>query len=172
MEYLEEDLYGKVLDSVVVACVDTIVINRNKILLGKRTNYPNKSWWFFGGRMMAGESFESAACRGLKRELGLSVEGTSVKMLGTYSLVWPKRRESKQTNGCHHLLTAMYVPIDDAQALAVSSKSDHSELVWIDVEAEPPEGSSKYLEDILKDLSIVLKGNPLSQESNPVVKIQ
>ena len=46
---LTDQEYGKVLDHVVVGCVDVAVINGEEILLEKRNNEPiRENWWILG----------------------------------------------------------------------------------------------------------------------------
>ena len=64
---MDDKDYAGVLDNIVIAAIDCIIINdKSDILLGKRTREPLPSWWIIGGRMKPGESFENAASRKLK----------------------------------------------------------------------------------------------------------
>jgi len=121
---LSDQEYGRVLDHVVVGCVDVAVINNEEILLERRKDDPIKDcWWIFGGRILVGETLEGSAQRHLKRELGLEVKDQSRFLeIGTFNLIWPSRREPTVSNGVHHLLIAHMIAIDDDERKSLSSK--------------------------------------------------
>lgn len=151
---LSDDEYGHVLDHVVVTCVDVLIINENKLLLGKRVNKPNQDWWFFGGRMWIGENFSDTALRGVERETKLLINKKRFKKLGSYNLLWPERNEKPQTKGCHHVLVAMYVEINKDEAEQIILQDDHEDHLWLDLNNEDmPKGKfSPELTSIITDL--------------------
>lgn len=64
-----------------IACVDVIVVYKNKFLLLKRKNEPVKGeWWFPGGRILKGEHLNAAAKRKVFEETGLRI--SKIKSLG------------------------------------------------------------------------------------------
>lgn len=69
----DEATYGAILDTVVVCCVDCVVVHRRKLLLGLRTQYPFKGWWVMGGRMRPEERYKETARRVVEREVGLRI---------------------------------------------------------------------------------------------------
>ncbi|HVC36399.1 MAG TPA: NUDIX domain-containing protein [Candidatus Dormibacteraeota bacterium] len=121
---LSDQEYGRVLDHVVVGCVDVAVVNGEEILLEKRNNDPIKeNWWIFGGRILVGETLQGSAQRQLKRELGLEVVDSSRFLeIGTFNLRWPSRKEPTTTNGVHHLLIAHMIEVDDSERKSLSPK--------------------------------------------------
>ena len=42
----------------------------DKIVLGKRDQYPQVDWWLFGGRMRTGEALTESAARLMRNEAG------------------------------------------------------------------------------------------------------
>ena len=128
-----ESEYSRILDHVAIACVDALVINEGKLLLGKRANKPNQSWWIFGGRMWPGEAFKDTARRGAKRETGLEIDKSRFEKLDVYNLIWPERNEHPQTKKCHHVLVAMYVEISNDEAERIVLQNDHTEYLWLDL---------------------------------------
>lgn len=61
--------------SVPMICVDLIVKNNNKVLLGKRNTYPYKGLWHIpGGLIHYNETIKDALNRVAKRETGLEIE--------------------------------------------------------------------------------------------------
>jgi len=133
--WLDDETYSKVLDNIVVTCADVIVLNtKGKILLGKRTYYPAKGWWIAGGRMTTGESFEKAAARNMKRELGLTISPERFAYLGTYSFVWAMRRQPPAENGSHTVSITMTLLINEKEAAAIKPNEEYEELKWWDPE--------------------------------------
>lgn len=62
--YLPDDEYARALDTFVIVCVDIAIVNPNgQMILGKRQQEPHADWWIIGGRMWAGETFETTASR-------------------------------------------------------------------------------------------------------------
>merc|ERR1719499_1466307 len=100
-KFLSDEEYATVLDCVVKACTDLLVIYENEVLIGKRQSFPQKDWWYAaGGRMRPGLSPQQNLQRLTKRELGLEIEDLSrFTYVGSYSYVWRMREQSPQTNG-------------------------------------------------------------------------
>ena len=148
---LPEHDYSRMLDHVVVACVDVLIINEGRLLLGKRANKPNKSWWIFGGRMWPGETFDDTAKRGTQRETGLKIGQSRFAKLGVYNLIWPERNEYPQTKKCHHVLTAMYVEISNYEAEKVVLQNDHTEYLWLDLS-----NTKTFMNEFCSELKAIL----------------
>src|SRR3989344_2727982 len=67
-------LYKKIIAVMPIPCVDVIVVQGKKFLLGKRVNKPAQGlWWLVGGGVIKGETIERAAIRKVKEETGLRV---------------------------------------------------------------------------------------------------
>lgn len=148
-----DEEYGKVLDNLVVACVDVAITCHNSILLDLRQNQPIKgNWWIFGGRVNKGETLQEAAKRGVYRELSLVIEDISrFKELGVYNLRWPLRREPVATNGCHHLLVAHQIELTDSEKDQVDNKLRGSQSIkWFAI-------SDLENEEILPELSDIIR---------------
>ena len=76
-------LYRQIVDTMPILCVDVVVIEQKKYLLGKRKNKPEKgTWWVPGGRVLKGETLHEAVHRKIKEELGISVR--ILKSLGYF----------------------------------------------------------------------------------------
>ena len=72
---IENELYDKIREVLPTVCVDLLVTNEQKqYLLAKRTEKPAKgSWWFPGGRIHKGETWQECAKRKGKEELGIDL---------------------------------------------------------------------------------------------------
>lgn len=131
-ERMSSEDYAKVLDNVAVATADIVLINSHgEMLFGKRTREPWPDWWIIGGRIIPGESFEEAASRKLKEELGLNIDGSRLAYLGTYSLVWGKRAQAPIENGSHTVSITMAVLITDSEIGQMKQNDEYSMLQWI-----------------------------------------
>lgn len=147
-----EEEYAKILDHLVIVCVDTLVVDAvGRALLGRRVKPPVQDWWIFGGRMSASESYTDAAKRGLTRELGLTAEGP-FNLIGYYDLRWPTRAEKPYTNGCHLLLVAMKYALGplDAPSLPLGEDS-HGECRWFTKDEIRSTPLHPYLSQVLDD---------------------
>lgn len=124
-----DEEYGEVLNNFVIGCVDTLVIYRDKVLLEKRSKDPIKgAWWIFGGRMIVGEGFRQTARRGLQRELGIDPAEDRFIEIGTFNLTWPTRREPDASKGCHHLLVAHKIQIDEFENKIITNLIKQNKL--------------------------------------------
>lgn len=147
-EWFTDREYAKILDNLVIVCVDTLVVDENNnVLLGKRTKLPIKDWWIFGGRMQAGEDYIEAAKRGLKREVGIEMQRDPVQ-IGYYDLVWDERALEPIGNGCHVLLVAMQYRINELEKTYISHGKDHDQLRWF----SPKEMGSQDFHPVINKL--------------------
>ncbi len=131
-----DNLYGTVLDNIVVCCVDCVVVNSGRLLLGRRTQYPYKGYWVMGGRMKPGEWYEETARRVVEQEVGLRIEDLDrFEYIDTACYVWARREQPPQKHGCHMEGNNFLVVISDAEAALIRpSSEDFAELVWLPTE--------------------------------------
>ena len=133
--FMDEKDYAKVLDNIVVTCVDICVVNRqDQILLGKRTWYPMRDWWIIGGRMRPGESFNEAAARHIKRELGLEVDPCRFERLWEYSMAWAKRAQPPEDNGCHMVSITMLLRLEPKEEAQIKHNEEYEAVQWVDLD--------------------------------------
>lgn len=130
---IPDELYGIVLDNIVVCCVDCMVISDGKMLLGLRTQYPYKGWWVMGGRMRPGELYEEAARRVLEREVGLRIEDPErFRYIDTACYSWTHREQEPQEHGCHTESNNFCVQISADEAARVRNTTEFSETRWME----------------------------------------
>lgn len=73
--FLSQKDFDWVQKAVPMVCIDIIVKDNNKVLLGRRNTYPYKGLWHIpGGLLYYKEKIEDAIDRIAKREIGLDVE--------------------------------------------------------------------------------------------------
>lgn len=133
-KFLPDEIYAQVLDSIVIACVDIALIDSDgEMLLGKRQVEPQADWWIIGGRMRPGESFEEAASRNVKRELGLTINPNRFHYLCTYSTVWAMRAQKPKANGSHSVSITMVLRVSDDEITRIQHNEEYAALQWMDV---------------------------------------
>lgn len=164
-QYLNDTDYAKVLDNVVIAVVDCVLINYGKeILLGKRTREPWPNWWMIGGRMKPGESFEQTAARNVKRELTLDIDPARFIYVGCYSMVWGMRAQAPQENGCHTLSVTMMLRVSEDETRQIMPNDEYHELKWIKLaDAEKDGDLHPALHKIISDTEQAFLGRGVAR---------
>jgi len=133
--FLDAEAYGKMLDGVVIACVDIVLVNgQRQLLLGKRTRHPQADWWVVGGRMQTGETFSVSANRLVKKELGLDINPGRFSYLTTFAAAWNKRAFPPEDNGTHTLSVVMTAALGDDEVAGISPNDEYSAMDWVSVE--------------------------------------
>lgn len=85
-------LYNQIVRLMPIASVEAVIKMDNALLFLRRKNQPAKGqWWFPGGRIHRGESFEETLHREVKEETNLEV--SSCKFINVYSRVFPERHD-------------------------------------------------------------------------------
>lgn len=128
--HLGDAEYGRMLDSLVIACVDCVLLCQGKILLGQRVREPQAGWWVIGGRMRPGESFPLTAQRKCREELGLNITPNHFHYLATTSLVFAKRAQPPQHHGCHTVSITMWVNITTQEVARIRPNDEYRALRW------------------------------------------
>ncbi|MDO8663592.1 MAG: NUDIX domain-containing protein [Candidatus Wildermuthbacteria bacterium] len=132
---LPEKIYVYVRDYIARGSVEALVMNkkRTKVLLGKRIIWPWPNWWTFGSRMKAGESPAEAVSRTVREDIGLKIFPGRFIFLDTMSLVWSKRQEPPQKDGCHDLALFHLLLIDERESLSIRLRAaEYEKTEWFD----------------------------------------
>ena len=68
--FLDDDTYGKALDTLVKACSDVMIESADgqRLFVGRRKVEPQPDWWFVGGRARPGDTTQVAAARNVRRD--------------------------------------------------------------------------------------------------------
>ncbi len=131
--FISDKIYSRIRDTIVRTCVEALVMDekQNQILLGQRNILPWNKWWSFGGRMIAGESPEGAVSRVVKEDLGLEIRPKRFVFLDTLSLVFSRREEPPQKNGCHDMSLFFLLLLDERETAAVHLReTEYQEKKW------------------------------------------
>ena len=109
------DAYSEALDALVIACVDIFMLFEDKVILGKRDQYPHADWWLFGGRMRTGETLVGSAIRLLRDETSLEIDGGRFSYLTTFATAWNMRAHAPQENGTHTVSVVFVVTLNESE---------------------------------------------------------
>jgi ADP-ribose pyrophosphatase YjhB (NUDIX family) len=133
--FIPQAIYDQIVNLVPIASVDAVIVMNGALLLLKRKNNPAAGqWWFVGGRINKGESFEQTLRREVKEETGLEIE--SFRFINVYSRFLPER----------HDVTIAY--LCKCQESKIEINDEHSEYKLF---KELPNGLHPYVLETLQD---------------------
>jgi ADP-ribose pyrophosphatase YjhB (NUDIX family) len=141
-EFLPSDTYGKILDTIVVACIDILLIHDDKVIIAKRDQYPQADWWLLGGRMRTGETMTQSASRLIKVETALNIEDSRFTYLTSFIAAWKKRAHEPEDNGTHTMSAVFWARIDDSEFEKLQFNKEYSE--WKETTVDELLDSSLY----------------------------
>lgn len=122
-EFIDEELYKKILEVLPIACVDCVVTHEGRFLLSRRTNKPAQGqWWLLGGRILKGETLEEAAQRKMRQEIGTEVE--SLKFLTGKETIFPDSAQGPSSHTVNFVFTSTVDPA------AIRKDAQSAELQW------------------------------------------
>lgn len=158
LDKLTNEEYSKVLDNIVITCVDVIVMYIDEVLLIKRKIDPRKDhWWYIGGRMLPGESPIETANRKLRDEAGIISDSSKFIYLNTYSTHFNYREQEPKENGSHTVnITYIYNTYKSSGKNISLSKFEFQEFKWI-----PLDEISRFLNEENEDEYIRMTMNDL-----------
>jgi ADP-ribose pyrophosphatase YjhB (NUDIX family) len=152
--FLEQTTYSEILDSIVVGCVDVVITQGTRILLGKRAWHPQKDWWLIGGRMITAERLEQTAARHLQHDLGLNIDESRFSYLTSFATAWKLRRHPPADHGTHTVSMVMTVEVTDQERQLIKPGEELLELGWY----EPKDiMTSRRLHSALKQCAAALQ---------------
>jgi len=123
--YIPKKIYKKLINYAPRVCVDLVIVNGRKFLLGKREINPAKNLWFFiGGRLLKNETKEEAVIRKLKEELGIKSKPLSLKFIGVEDFF------SKVGGNNRHDVNIVFLVKVKEKEFKSFDKEQHSELAW------------------------------------------
>lgn len=129
--HVSDEVYTQILDAIVVACIDIVLVYEGKVLLGKRAWHPQADWWIIGGRMRPGEELEIAAARHIKRDLDLELALDRFIYLTTFSAAWRIRRHEPADHGTHTVSIVMTIELTSDEAESIKLNEEYTEQQWL-----------------------------------------
>lgn len=126
---LSDDEYGRGLQCFVPACTDIVPVDvdQRTIYLARRVSKPMTGWWWIGGRMASHETKEEAAARNFKRETGLEIHHSRLKLAAVFDYRCKDRAQPPQEIGCHMLGYTFTVELTAAELASVSVNLEKEE---------------------------------------------
>lgn len=149
--FLDPEVYGRALDSIVKACVDIAIVDDDgQVLLGRRRVHPHPDWWLVGGRMFPGESPPESAARIVKRECALDgIELRRFDFLRVVSYTWSLRAQPPESNGTADivLIYALRLTKDECAKIRLE-QNEYDSHRWISASLQE-DGFHPALKDTL-----------------------
>ena len=91
-DFIPSALYEQIMRLMPIPSVEAVIVMNGSLLFLRRKNDPALGqWWFPGGRIHRGESFEETLRREVKEETGLEIR--SYRFIKAYSRVFPERHD-------------------------------------------------------------------------------
>jgi len=134
-DFIPQAIYDQIIGLIPIASVDAVIVINGALLFLKRKDDPAiGQWWFAGGCIHKGESFEETLQREVKEETGLEIE--SYRFIKAYSRVFPER----------HDITIAY--LCKCREGKIELDNEHSEYKLF---KKLPKGLHPYLLETIKD---------------------
>lgn len=134
---LPDQLFQKIQESIPVACVDLVVLRKNKgvteTLLIKRELYPEEGkWCLIGGRILKGEYIKDTIKRQAFKELGVSV-----KILPPWNEMMPLGTFSDPTSDKQKHFVVLVYPVVITKGKLKKDGPEFSETKWFRTDKLP-----------------------------------
>ena len=127
-----QDIYQTLMEFSPICTVDVIFFNPEgtRVLLGKRVNAPYQGLFYtFGGRLRKNETFEEAAVRIAKKEMGVTVAPTDVMFGGLDNEI----SDSSVVPSTNYHAVALFFGGIIPEDTPVELDAQHSEHKWVGV---------------------------------------
>ena len=128
------DTYRKNMDTVPIATVDILFLNKtkDKTLLFRRINEPLSGIYYsIGGAIFKEETLLDCAVRQAKRELGLTINPNGLLFAGAQEEIHPN---SIFPNISYHAIDIYYGYLLEDENIPLSLDKQHSDYKWFSVE--------------------------------------
>jgi colanic acid biosynthesis protein WcaH len=148
--YIEENDYKRILDTMPVSCVDIILYNsKQEILFLKRNTEPAKNeLWLPGGRIYKNETLLDAAKRKVMEEIGIEIE--DLKYLTTGETIFDVGPFEKIST--HTINSVFYSYLDENVNLNIDKFHDEYKFT-----TELEKNANSYLVDSILKFKEIMK---------------
>lgn len=107
--YLHPDDFNAVVKNTPLIAIDLVVVDDDRVLVGKRVNRPAKGFFFVpGGRICKGERFDEAFSRISLNELGVPLTRDDCDFIGIYDHMYDDSANDVETS-THYVVSAFKV---------------------------------------------------------------
>lgn len=105
--------YAMVGQCVPITCTDLVFVDENDcFVLPYRRNACARGWWWKGGSIKAGMTFDKSYANLMKREIGFVPE--QLTFLANLHHFWAERGEAPHEVGKHDVINLHYTKVDEA----------------------------------------------------------
>lgn len=127
------DFKAVVRDTPLVSIDFLVMDQRQRMLVGLRTNDPARGFWFApGGRIRKGENFNQAFHRLTQAELGQSLDISEATFVGAYEHFYAEDFTGASDAGTHYVVLAYSINVDPTKMAL--PKEQHAEYRWVTAE--------------------------------------
>ena len=156
---LPPEIYGHLVRSSVICCVDVCVVRSSPItgekecLLVERSSEPVRGvWWLPGGRMFRGETFFDTAMRKTREETGLS-GARPIQILGFWNTFFPTSNwDTEEQQGTQTVQTVVLVELTEGSEVLLDDSSERYRWVSLDPDLALKNEEDKYVVEVLRRL--------------------
>ncbi len=137
--YLEKKDFENIVLSTPLISIDLCILDKKKILLGKRKNSPAKNFYFVpGGRIRKNEIINFALSRILEDEIGHRFIDNNIQkqLIGIYEHFYNDNFLGNNKFKTHYIVLAFLIRMDQIEKIldVPSQKDQHSNYIWYDLE--------------------------------------
>lgn len=143
--------FCRLIEHAPLVSIDLLVVQKGKVLLGKRTNRPAQGYWFVpGGRVRKNETLNRAFNRLSLEELGIQLDKECAIFLGAFEHFYADSVFG-DTPSTHYVALAFTLElIENSVSL---SQDQHSDVLWWDInEAVSSSSVHHFTKEYLKQL--------------------
>jgi len=117
--YLNDAEYEQAMRAFIILCSDVVFINHAQriVYLAERIVEPVKGLWWIGGRVLRGETFETAAVRKIHEECGIKVAEDRLKFVEIIRHMSAMRKQHPQNVGADTMTFTYFVEIQPEEVV-------------------------------------------------------
>lgn len=120
--FLAPEIYAEAITSMIVVCTDIMIVDSSKrtVWLAHRIAKPMSTWWFLGGRALAGETEYQSVARNFQRETELVLPEERFSYLTMHRYHFSNRQQEPQNIGADSLTYLFTLELTSEERATVS----------------------------------------------------